>query len=378
MNKGRNPPTLCRTVLNARRVEVARIASRRETWQMTGVSAPVSLRRTNGFDPASLHARVGVLAWSALAYTGLVILFGAVVRITGSGAGCGQHWPTCQGELLHLPSAAATWIELTHRVTSGLNLLVVGGLALVTRKFSSTSRVRRAALSALLFIGIEALIGAALVVKAWVGLDASFGRVSVMAAHLVNTHFLLAALLWAAVGTARGKGLIRLGVLRRVWLQGRLIRRWSFGAVALLLLSMTGALTALGDTLFPVAGVSEGWAAATSSSPGAGHWLEAWRALHPMLAVMVALYLWRASGLWRGEALGDARWLRCLVALQVAAGTLNIVIGAPGWLQVMHLALALGVWLRWLLLGRHLDQESGHGLGQELGLREIDSGAISV
>ena len=52
-------------------------------------------------------------AWGSLCYTVFVILFGAVVRISGSGAGCGQHWPTCHGEVAHLPRSIETAVELT-------------------------------------------------------------------------------------------------------------------------------------------------------------------------------------------------------------------------------------------------------------------------
>src|SRR5688572_24074705 len=54
-----------------------------------------------------------------LVYLLLVILFGAWVRITGSGAGCGDHWPTCHGELVPRSPSQQTLIEYTHRISSG-------------------------------------------------------------------------------------------------------------------------------------------------------------------------------------------------------------------------------------------------------------------
>src|SRR5437868_15052119 len=66
-----------------------------------------------------------VVARAVTVATVLVVLMGAVVRITGSGAGCGQHWPTCNGEVAHLPKHLKTWIELTHRLTSGLDFIGV-------------------------------------------------------------------------------------------------------------------------------------------------------------------------------------------------------------------------------------------------------------
>ena len=58
-------------------------------------------------------------AWAVLAYNVLVILWGALVRATGAGAGCGSHWPLCNGVVLPRSPTAATLIELTHRLTSG-------------------------------------------------------------------------------------------------------------------------------------------------------------------------------------------------------------------------------------------------------------------
>src|SRR5690606_40727691 len=96
-------------------------------------------------------------AWLCAGYTLFVVLFGAVVRITGSGAGCGQHWPTCHGEVAHLPSSIETAIELTHRVTSGLSLiLVVGVSALCFRVSAPRDPMRKYALASVAFMLLEA------------------------------------------------------------------------------------------------------------------------------------------------------------------------------------------------------------------------------
>ena len=67
-------------------------------------------------------------AWLVLAYNVAVIGWGAYVRATGSGAGCGSHWPLCNGAVLPRAAEAATLIEFTHRVTSGIALLLVVAL----------------------------------------------------------------------------------------------------------------------------------------------------------------------------------------------------------------------------------------------------------
>src|SRR5438445_8925359 len=65
------------------------------------------------------------LAGTAAAFTYLLIILGAIVRITGSGMGCGEHWPLCNGKLLP-PLDLPTLIEYTHRlVAAAVSALVV-------------------------------------------------------------------------------------------------------------------------------------------------------------------------------------------------------------------------------------------------------------
>src|SRR5437660_668164 len=68
------------------------------------------------------------LAWSAAACTYLLIILGAIVRITGSGMGCGDHWPLCGGKLLP-PLDLPTLIEYGHRLAAALVSVLVCGLA---------------------------------------------------------------------------------------------------------------------------------------------------------------------------------------------------------------------------------------------------------
>src|SRR5690606_19667760 len=177
---------------------------------LTGMAA---LAATSGEAPRT-HARatrVQSFAWAVLGYTLLVILFGAVVRVTGSGAGCGQHWPTCHGEITHLPRQLETAIELTHRVTSGLSLLLVIGLVVAVRKLHAGGHLaRRAAWASLVFLVTEALIGAGLVLFALVADDTSAARVIVMPAHLVNTSLLMGCLTLTAWASGQGRPELRL------------------------------------------------------------------------------------------------------------------------------------------------------------------------
>src|SRR5271169_3222577 len=71
---------------------------------------------------------LGGFAWGVVGYNILVVLWGAFVRATGSGAGCGDRWPLCNGVVTPRAPRIETVIEFTHRATSGLALMGVAGL----------------------------------------------------------------------------------------------------------------------------------------------------------------------------------------------------------------------------------------------------------
>ncbi len=290
----------------------------------------------------------GHLAWSTLGYTVLVILFGAWVRISGSGAGCGQHWPTCQGEVIPRPHSVEMAIELTHRVTSGASVLLV--LALMVWAFRGFPRghlARRASVFAMAFMIGEALVGAALVLLKLVGHNDSAARALVMGVHLANTFLLTGALAVAARSSTKPAP--------PSW-RPRGFDWWLLPAlVGTLLVAMLGAITALGDTLHPVV-ESQGIAArlAADQSVAAG-FLQHAREVHPLGAVLLAaLLLYLVSALPQRHDGAEVRRLSTavlvLVLVQVAAGVINIVLSAPGWMQLVHLALATLLWIALVLL----------------------------
>src|SRR5512145_445879 len=149
--------------------------------------AAVNLRDFGARTSTTASGAFQRFAWGSLVYTVFVILFGAVVRITGSGAGCGQHWPTCQGEVAHLPRTIEAAIELTHRVTSGISVVLVMFLpAVAFRLFPRGHVSRRAALASFAFMVVEALIGALLVLFRLVADDMSIARAVILPLHLTN------------------------------------------------------------------------------------------------------------------------------------------------------------------------------------------------
>ena len=305
------------------------------------MSADVPSRHARWFERAAL---------AALVYTIGVIVFGAWVRITGSGAGCGRNWPTCHGEVVPRAPGAETVIEFTHRLTSGLSLIaVLVVLALAIRWFPRGHAARAGAVASVVLMIVEALIGAGLVIFGLVEDNDSVARALYMSLHLVNTLLLTGAMtltVWWARHPPRGPG-------RSVSLIGLLMA----GAGGLVLTSMMGAVTALGDTLYPV----------TESGPlvdmvamrlqegyQVNHFLIRMRILHPAIAIVVAIWVVVvAAGVSvRGANAAARRWgaiTAAIVSVQVLIGFANVALGAPGWMQLVHLGVAMVLWVSLVL-----------------------------
>ncbi len=280
-------------------------------------------------------------AWFFVGYLVAVILFGAWVRITHSGAGCGNHWPTCNGEVVPAAPAIETVIEFSHRLTSGLcgifGLILIGW---AVRLFGWTHLVVRTSLLTMLFIVFEALIGAGLVLGELVADNDSVARAVVVALHLSNTLILMACAsltAWFAGGQTP--------VPTQSEPHSPLLPM--LGLAALVLIAMSGAVTALGDTLFPIeASLGPGLLEKVQAdlSP-ANHFLVRLRIGHPILAVLGSLFV---GWLLLSPVERTARWARAALALlvmELAVGLWNVAWAAPGWLQILHLLLAQALWV---------------------------------
>ncbi len=297
-----------------------------------------------------------LVLWAVIA----VILWGAYVRATGSGAGCGSHWPTCNGEIIPRAPSTATIIEFTHRATSGVSfLMVVAQLVWALRAFPRGHAARRGATWSMIFMVTEALVGAGLVLFEMVAGNKSVARGAWMIAHLGNTFALLASLVltWAAAAPPRLAGAFR----------PRTTALLAGGAVALVLVGASGAIAALGDTLFPASSLAAGWEADFSS---AAHLFVRLRVLHPVLAIATGVLLLASAGVVTGQQNPPATrrlavTVVVLVLAQIAAGFLNLVLLAPIAMQLVHLLLADLLWLAVVLLtAAHLRlARAARGLG---------------
>lgn len=290
--------------------------------------------------------RFAGFAWGVLGFNLLVILWGAYVRATGSGAGCGSHWPLCNGEVMPRSAATETLIEFTHRATSGLALLLVIAMFLWARRaWPAGHVVRTGALLSLVFIVIEALLGAGLVLFELVADDASAFRAVSMVLHLVNTFVLVAVLSLTAWWGSGGRSIRISSGDGRVWLL-------AIGLLSLLVVGATGAIAALGDTLFPSASLGEGLRDSFSSD---SHPLIRLRKYHPFFAIGAGLYV---VGLARYLARSGTNATRLIASalggaylLQLGVGAINVALLAPVTVQLIHLLLADVVWIGLVLLG---------------------------
>lgn len=287
---------------------------------------------------------------AAVLYTIGVIMFGAWVRVTGSGAGCGRSWPTCHGSAIPRTDAIETVIEFTHRITSGVSLvLVLIMLWLAIRWFPKGHLARKWSKISVFFMVTEALLGAGLVLFELVVDNDSVFRAFSMTAHLVNTSVLMASMVcatyWGGIKDPRPERIpapLRTGLI--------------LGMFALLLTSMTGAITALGDTLYPATSSSE---AISSGLRATSHFLVRLRLLHPVIALgagaLVAI-MSAGAGI-RAEYPSTRTWAytcTALVIAQVTFGFVNIALSAPAWMQLVHLGMATTLWCCYISLMLHL------------------------
>ena len=288
--------------------------------------------------------RFSIFAWVVLAYNIPVILWGAYVRASFSGDGCGAHWPFCNGQVIPQHMAAPMAIEFTHRMTTSVDSAAVIALCIwAFRVFPRRHAVRLYSALSLVFLLIEALLGAGLVLLRYVARDQSAGRVWYLSGHLTNTMLLLAALTVTAWAAYTNTERVRFANVPRALL----------GAMAVtVIVSVTGVIAALGDTLFPAASLALGMHQDFSSTASL---LTRLRMVHPVMAVCGAAYLiWAAIGVLKRkdaerERIAASRVI-ALTLFQVAAGVVNISLLAPIWMQLFHLFVADLLWIAVVLM----------------------------
>jgi len=272
-------------------------------------------------------------SWTLIAYTVLIILWGAWVRLSGSGDGCGDHWPLCNGEVVPLERATKTWVEYSHRISTALyGVFILIQIWLSRRHFARGHPARFWAIMTLVFTITEALIGRQLVKAGLVNESTDLSRLLVMPLHLVNTSLLL----FSGVMTAES---IRYGELPRQKLSSEVKNRGLLYLGALTIVLVTGAVAALGSHLMPSESLLHGLTRDLSSD---SHPAVRLRILHPLLALalpVLMLLFAQLSGLGAPRT-SQADWYKrfsigLIVALLIGVATLSLL--APVWLKLTHL-----------------------------------------
>lgn len=295
-------------------------------------------------------------------YTLLVILWGAWVRISHSGDGCGDTWPLCNGQLIPEAQQNKTWVEYAHRMMSGIYGFLVLGLYLWARKIAPPkSKVRFWAGLSLFFTITEALLGAKLVLFGLVAKNDSPYRAFIMALHLVNSMMLTGslALTWdfskSPLAVKRTNNPFSFeGFSRQRILAGALV---SFFVIA-----VTGAVAALSNTLFPSTSLMEGLASDWDSN---SHYLLRLRGLHPLLGLLMggslALTAWLSIQMTKPTEMvlkNRSRYLATVTGIGILFGIATLVMLAPIWMKLVHLTIAHSIWIFLVLWVRNLMFES--------------------
>lgn len=284
------------------------------------------------------------LAWATLVFNVAVILWGTVVRATGSGAGCGDSWPKCGQQFVPANPTVETLIEFAHRSSSFMAGLGVAALFFLS--FWAWPRrhlVRRTATASAVLIVTEAALGASLVIFGWVKDDISVGRMFVVPLHLANTFLLLGAL---AVTAWWGSGF----ALPTLTGKTKSIRWIGIGLMTLLVVGATGTLNALADAVFPASSVAEGIADEFGAT---APMLLRLRILHPVIAIAGGLLVaWIAAEVGRRASRQTQRLaaaVSIVVLSQFFIGIANIFFLTPLSIQIVHLLVADILWLTFVL-----------------------------
>lgn len=279
------------------------------------------------------------LSIAALALAFFQIVFGAIVRITGSGWGCGEHWPKCDGHWFPPLDRVDLIIELLHRYLAlGLTVAVLALAVSAWRRRSlpgvgGGGGVLRPATLALGIVVATALLGAATIKLRLNPL--------IIVAHLVLAMSLLAALIVAAMraggfGAARATGSATAG---RTWRVARAAAVLAF--IVLVLGALTANLGAAGACLgFPHCRVY--------SSPNRG--LVYLQLTHRVVAFLFALHVLGAVRRLLGRP--EAGVVKRAGAVAAGAVVLQIIVAAalvetrlPPVLQSLHQAVGTFVWI---------------------------------
>lgn len=274
------------------------------------------------------------------AYSLLVILWGAWVRISHSGDGCGDTWPLCHGQLIPEAQRGKTWVEYGHRMMSGLYGFFVFYFFWQSRKiFEKTDLARKAALWTFIFTITEALLGAKLVLFKLVTNNDTPLRAAVMGLHQVNSLLLTGAITIAYVATKKS---LTSGTAEK---QKFWNKNWAWAAL-FICIAITGSWAALAATLFPSSSLLQGL---MDDFAADSHYLIKLRGFHPLAAICIggglSACMWIQSQKAKTDFLKkSAAHASVALLIGIAFGISTLLALSPVWMKITHLALAQIMW----------------------------------
>ena len=273
--------------------------------------------------------------FAVLCFCLLIILWGAWVRISHSGDGCGQSWPSCQGKyLMDSGEQEKTWIEWIHRATSGLfGIMVILLVLLSFLKFPPKSLVRKISLFMLFFTISEALIGARLVLAGLTGSNTSLARVLTMNIHLLNSLLLTSSIFicW------------RVSLGKQFSLSKAFEKKKSIPLAFIcifFLIAFFGSFSSLASSLFPSHSLLEGMFLDFNPQ---SHWLIRLRLLHPLLALLFGggflfYYLLRFVIHPQSKPILN-KGILIFLCITLFSGIMNLLLLSPTFLKLTHLLI---------------------------------------
>lgn len=278
-----------------------------------------------------------------LLYNLLVVAYGVFLRAAGLGDGCGENWPLCTGSKNPEKGSFATFVEVTHRLSTTLvGLFAIIMVIWAVRYFAKGHPVKKYAIGFLLLTLVEGLVGRHLVLHGLVTGKDTVERALWMALHVLSTFILLGCNMGAVLASSG---------IRPIKLKGQGVVGWliAFGFVGTILLGVSGAISAFGHQVRPdVHGLSE------RLQLGA-FWASKLAIAHPVGSASIGLFMFLMCGLVQhlrpDPAVKTAcRWVMILLGVQLGVGLVNILLKAPIPIQMIHLVLADLNWISMVLL----------------------------
>jgi cytochrome c oxidase assembly protein subunit 15 len=286
--------------------------------------------------------KVNQYSWALVGYTFFVILWGAFVKISHSGDGCGKSWPLCQDNWIPTENSTPMWIEFTHRITSGVFGVFVFILVFyIFKNFKGNKYLKTLAATVGFFTITEALLGAALVLGGLVGKNDTVIRAIVMIFHLVNSLLLIGSITILADSSRHFLNSTVMNPFKSI------SRLTKFMIFLFLVMACTGAVASLSTTLFPSESLLSGLIDDFSKE---SHFLIRLRIYHPLLATVIGVLLtfltYQLSNQSQNTALQKRlQILSYLFFSGIFIGFITLFLLSPVVLKLLHLSWAYLIWI---------------------------------